>query len=108
MSVQQIVRSHGVTLCVASALILCLFAVQVSSMQSVLTPGEAALVNSFKLKNPNAFDPARRRTVKAMKEPNQSAQSMALGIDAADSELQQDLIATESIEPELVTAIAPR
>lgn len=84
-SLQRIVRHRGAQLFAATLIVVGLLAVQVSSKQSPhdVYPGSAA---EFRLKNPNAFDPARRRSVRAMKEPLQSAQSMASGIDTAESE----------------------
>lgn len=83
LGLQRIVGSHATLLCGATALVFGLLAAKVSSMQS---PEKPAVVDAdpFKLKNPNAFDPARRRAVRAMKEPRQSARTMALGIDAAE------------------------
>lgn len=85
-----------------------LLAVQVSSMQSVLEPRQPAQADPFKLKNPNAFDPARRRSVKAMKVPRESVEHMAFGIDAAEAELPQDTVAVESIDDAVPVAAAPQ
>lgn len=73
-------------LCALTIAALFLFAAQVSSKQTPTTAKPVATIDPFALKNPNAFDPARRRVVRAMKEPATSATSMASGIDAAEAD----------------------
>lgn len=82
-SLQRMMRSHTALLGALTALVLGLLSVQVSSMQSVVGPYQQ-LPDPFKLKNPNAFDPAKRRSVRAMKEPAETAELLATGLDAAE------------------------
>lgn len=66
------------------ALFLC--AANVASKQTPLEPQPyRSPVSAFALKNPNAFDAARRRSVRAMHLPRETAADMAEGIDAAES-----------------------
>jgi hypothetical protein len=73
-------------LCAMTICALFLCAAQVSSKQAPADPEAHATADPFALKNPNAFDPARRRSVRAMKVPLETAEHMARGIDAAEAE----------------------
>lgn len=79
-------QSHAALLCALTICTLFLCAAQVSSKQTPVDQLPPAPDGSFALKNPNAFDPARRRNVRAMKIPRESAADMAHGIDAAEAE----------------------
>jgi hypothetical protein len=95
--IQRIVRLRSAQLIAATIAVVGLLSVQVSSKQSPhdVYPGSAA---DFRLKNPNAFDPARRRPVRAMKEPLQPAASMAAGIDTAEAEAASDSLAANAAD----------
>lgn len=82
---------------------LFLFAGGVFSKQSPDETAMAKVSEPFALKNPNAFDPARRRNVRAMKEPRQSAANMATGIDRAEAD-----VGAESAEAADVQHASPR
>jgi hypothetical protein len=85
-SVQRLLQNHGAMLCAMTICALFLFAAQVSSKQPTFEPKPVAAADPFALKNPDAFDPARRRSVRAMKEPRESVEAMASGLDAAEIE----------------------
>lgn len=85
-SVQRQLQTHGAMLCAMTVCALFLCAAQVSSKQPSVESKPQAAVDPFALKNPNAFDPARRRTVKAMKVPLESVTDMASGLDQAEIE----------------------
>ncbi|MDO9382443.1 MAG: hypothetical protein Q7T86_06220 [Hyphomicrobiaceae bacterium] len=89
------------TICV---LFLC--AATVNSKHSSETKAIAA-ADPFALKNPNAFDPARRRSVRALKIPRETAAHMASGIDAAEEAVpaEADTIdAAPSVPPRVAEA----
>ncbi len=73
-------------LCALTICALFLCAAQVSSKQRTVEPLPVAAADPFALKNPNAFDPARRRSVRALKEPRESGAQMANGLDQAEIE----------------------
>lgn len=79
-------QSQAPMLCAMTICALFLCAAQVSSKQAGLEAEPRAAADEFALKNPNAFDPARRRTVRAMKLPRETAAHLASGIDAAEAE----------------------
>ena len=71
-------------LCAMTICALFLCAAQVSSKQPSAEPRPLAALDPFALKNPDAFDPARRRSVRALKEPRESVSEMAAGLDQAE------------------------
>jgi hypothetical protein len=73
-------------LCAMTICALFLCAAQVSSKQAPAEAEPHAASDPFALKNPNAFDPARRRSVRAMKVPLETAEHLARGIDAAEAQ----------------------
>lgn len=66
------------------ALFLC--AASVYSKQTPVEIRPAPISDAYALKNPNAFDPARRRSVRAMKVPRETVARMASGLDAAEAD----------------------
>jgi hypothetical protein len=93
---ERLVQSHGALLCAMTICALFLCAATVNSKQYAGETKAIAAADPFALKNPNAFDPARRRSVRALKVPRESAAHMAFGIDAAE----------ESAPPEVDTGEA--
>jgi hypothetical protein len=91
-------RSQAAMLCAMTICALFLFAAQVSSKQTPAEPPLRPIDPSFALKNPNAFDPARRRSVRALTLPRESAGLLASGIDAAEAQAQPD-DADENVTP---------
>lgn len=73
-----------------SAMTICALFMCAATVASKQTPQEPQQyrtpVSAFALKNPDAFDAARRRTVRAMHVPKETAADMASGIDAAEAE----------------------
>jgi hypothetical protein len=93
LSVQQVsvtlrywLKSQAPMLCAMTICALFLCAAQVSSKQAPAQAEPHAVSDPFALKNPNAFDPARRRSVRAMKVPLETAEHLARGIDAAEAQ----------------------
>lgn len=97
-NLERLMQSHGAMLC---GMTLCTLFMRTASVYSKQTPTEPKVVaaaDPFALKNPNAFDPARRRTVRAIKIPRETAAHMASGIDAAEHP-QRDPDFTETEQP---------
>lgn len=82
--VQRLLQTHSAMLCAMTICALFLCAAQVSSKQPNLDPNPVVAADPFALKNPNAFDPARRRSVRALKEPRETVEQMANGLDQAE------------------------
>lgn len=81
---ERMFQSHGALLCAMTICALFLCAATVNSKQNSGDAKAIAAADPFALKNPNAFDPARRRSVRALKVPRETAAHMASGIDAAE------------------------
>lgn len=94
---ERLLQNHGAMLCAMTICALFMCTASVYSKQAHREDKLPPVADAFALKNPNAFDPARRRTVRAMKIPRQTASRMASGIDAAEAE-----------DPETAVADTPR
>lgn len=81
---ERMFQSHGALLCAMTICALFLCAATVNSKQNSGESKALAAADPFALKNPNAFDPARRRSVRALKVPRETAAHMASGIDEAE------------------------
>lgn len=82
--VERLLQSHGALLCAMTICALFMCAANVNSKQNPVEPKVTAAADPFALKNPNAFDPARRRSVRALTVPRETAAHMASAIDAAE------------------------
>lgn len=78
------IENHGALIC---ALVVCSVFAGAAQVFSRPVPEPAptliTIEDPFALTNPDAFDPAKRRTVKAMRAPRETAAQLAAGIDAA-------------------------
>ncbi len=78
------IENHGALIC---ALAVCMLFAGAAKVSSSPTPEPAPTLieieDPFKLTNPHAFDPAKRRSVKAMTAPVETAAQLAAGIDNA-------------------------
>lgn len=88
LAVQRWLKGQAPLLCALTICTLFLCAAQVSSKQPSPEVEPHSAPDEFALKNPNAFDPARRRTVRAMTLPRESAAHLARGIDAAEAQVE--------------------